>query len=72
MVARSSLAMQLETAAEGRQHQVQGLYQQYLRRSADAGALAACTAMLSQGGSQEAVVLILAESREYYRLATGT
>ena len=68
---RSALAQQVLRTTDGRQYQVQGLYQEFLRRVSDPGALSVCTNMLLQGASQEAVILLLVESSEYYRLATG-
>ncbi len=69
---RAQLLASFLTSGEYRVRVVQALYQQLLRRAADAGGLAALTGLLAAGGTDEAVAVQLAGSGEYFQKKGNT
>ena len=64
---RFGLAQLVESSQEADANEVRGLFQELLRRDADAGALAAFTAARHGGASDEQIAAAIAGSDEYFQ-----
>jgi hypothetical protein len=70
-VARLTVAQQVLASQEACTSAVQGLYQQFLHRSADSAGLQAFVGQLQNGGSAEQITAALAGSLEYAQACSG-
>lgn len=64
---RLLLTQVLQSSPESDAHEVQQLYQRFLRRDPDAGGLAAFAADLHRGASDEQIAAAIASSDEYFQ-----
>ena len=67
----SQVVLEIESSAEYRTLQVQGLYQSLLKRAADPAGLANFVAFLMAGGTVEQVAVALTGSAEYFQTRGG-
>jgi hypothetical protein len=70
-VSRANVAMGIEQSEESRTNQVQGLYHQFLHRSADPSGLKTFVTVLRAGGTLEQVSTVLTSSTEYLQTQGG-
>src|SRR5262249_29781448 len=68
---RTTIINELTSSGEYRQHQVEGLFEQLLHRSADPTGMQTYTAFLASGGTVEQVAAMLAGSQEYFQNRAG-
>ncbi|HUY89049.1 MAG TPA: TIGR03118 family protein [Pirellulales bacterium] len=68
---RTAAVLGIERSGEYRLAEIQGLYQRYLHREADASGLAADEAFLSDGGTSEQLAAAIVSSAEYFRRRGG-